>query len=133
MRRRLAAWRSGFDPKRDALDALWRLHDGLPALATADVAWPARAAQWESFLAQVPDEHQTWFAAQWRDCELRLRRDLASLRLVRLALAFRFGEALPALADPFADAPLQVHVDGDVATFRSAAGPDVLELRAQRR
>lgn len=132
-RARLGAWRTGFDPRRRAFDALCRLRDGLSALADVDVAWPARTAQWDAFLAPADDAVSAWCTSTWRDVELRWRRDLAGLRLVRLALAFRFGEALPELADPFADAPLQVRIDGDVATFRSAAEGEVLELRVQRR
>jgi hypothetical protein len=137
LRRRLNAWGSGFqDPRSRELDVFCQLHDNLPTLANADVAWPARAVQWNAFLAPLSVGGATAWAALanwWREGELRLRRDLASLRLVRLALAFRFGDELPVLDDPFADALLQVRIDGDVATFRSAAEPEVLELRVQRR
>lgn len=136
LRNRLLSWSSGFDPGRHELLGIEELIDALPALLPAAASWPQRSRQWQRFVSQVGSvqgryvlgwaQHQQWEENQrWRA--------LARVRLLRLALAFTMGEPLPSLADPFAEGPLQNERDGDVATFRSAASPQVLEVRALRR
>lgn len=136
VRQRLGAWRSGFDPRRRELAGLVELCEALPELRVADVPWPERLQQWHAFTGPVRLGRGAavvdWIT-QLSDTERQQRADLARLRLLRLALAFTFGEPLPELADPFAAAPLQARIDGDVATFHSAATPQVLQVQALRR
>lgn len=136
VRQRLGAWRSGFDPRRRELAGLVELCEALPELRVADVPWPQRLQQWREFTGHVRlgrGAAAVDWITQLSDTERRQRADLARLRLLRLALAFTFGEPLPELADPFAAAPLQARIDGDVATFHSAATPQVLQVQALRR
>lgn len=136
LRNRLLSWPSGFDPGRHELLGVEELLGALPALQPAAASWPQRSRQWQQFVAQVGSvqgryvlgwaEHQQWEERQrWRA--------LTRVRLLRLALAFTMGQPLPSLADPFAGGPLQHERDGDVAIFRGAAAPQVLEQRALRR
>ncbi len=134
---RLRAWRRGFDVRSEALVTCEMLLAELPAMTPPANDWPARERQWRAFL-DGPIERCSGDALGWM---LYLRENeepkrfagLARLRLLRLAVAFTLGDELPALADPFAAAPLQVEIDGNEATFRSASSDPVLIQRAVRR
>lgn len=134
---RLRAWRRGFDVRAEALATCNLLLATLPAMSPPANDWPARERQWRAFL-DGPMERCAGDALRWM---LYLRENvepdrfavLARLRLLRLAVAFTLGDELLALADPFAAAPLQVAIDGDEATFRSASSDPVLIQRAVRR
>ena len=136
LRDRLLSWPSGFDPGRHELLGIAELIGALPDLQPPAPSWPQRNRQWQRFVGRVGSV-QGRFVAGWAEQqrleERRRRLALARVRLLRLALAFTIGEPLPPLADPFAEGAFQSDCDGDVATFRSAASPQVLELRALRR
>lgn len=151
LRNRLLSWSSGFDPGRHELLGIEELIEALPALLPPAAPWPQRCRQWQRFVGRVGSV-QGRFVLGWathtREVERLRRLTLARVRLLRLALAFTVGEPLPALADPFAEGPFAdgpvaegpfaegpfaCERDGDVASFRSAAAPQVLEVRALRR
>ena len=134
---RLRAWRRGFDVRAEALATCEMLLATLPAMTPPAKDWPARELQWRAFL-DGPIERSAGEALWWmlylaQNDEPKRFAGLARLRLLRLAVAFTLGDELPALADPFAAAPLQVEIDGDESTFRSASSDPVLIQRAVRR
>jgi hypothetical protein len=133
----MRAWRRGFDVRAEALATCEMLLATLPAMSPPANDWPARERQWHAFLdapiERCAGDALMWMAMLWDHDEPRRFAALARLRLLRLAVAFTLGDELPALADPFAAAPLQVEIDGDEATFRSASSDPVLMQRAVRR
>ncbi len=134
---RMRAWRRGFDVRAEALATCEMLLATLPAMSPPANDWPARERQWHAFLdapiERCAGDALMWMAMLWDHDEPRRFAALARLRLLRLAVAFTLGDELPALADPFAAAPLQVEIDGNEATFRSASSDPVLIQRAVRR
>lgn len=135
LRHRLAAWRFGFDLDRMQLASIDDFVCALPAMPPSALAWPQRDDDWQRFFASGC---RRWSSvASWldimRDAERELCSELARIRLLRLALAFQLGEPLPALADPFAERPLQIEVFADRARFRSAATHEALQRVAYRR
>lgn len=129
LRRRLAAWRHGFDAHERELVAADELLAALPELAAGDCDWATRDRQWQRFLGAVRSGAGAGLPHTLeglRQHELALRRDRAQLRLLRLCIAWRLGEPLPALLDPFTFTPFVVDANGDAATFRSpATQPDL--------
>ena len=141
IRRRLAAWRHGFDTRERELVAADELLAALPELAEGDCDWATREQQWQRFLGAVRSGAGATLPRSLdglRQQELAFRRDLAQLRLLHLCLAWRLGEPLPAVLDPFTLTPFVVEADGDAATFRSpSTQPDLVRsatrLRATER
>ncbi len=130
----LRAWQHGFDPVRMELESIAAFVQGLPAMREEGTSWAARAEGWAALLGCSSAVTAT--ASYLRDLlesERSLHGELARIRLLRLAIAFRLGEPLPELADPFADRPLQSEVHADRAHFRSAATHVVLQRVAYRR
>lgn len=122
VRRRLAAWRHGFNTRERELVAADELLAALPELAEGDCDWVTREQQWQRFLGAVRSGAGASLPRSLdglRQHELAFRRDLAQLRLLRLCLAWRLGEPLPAVLDPFTLTPFVVEANGDAATFRS--------------
>jgi hypothetical protein len=136
LRDRVAAWRVGFDPQRRELEVAAALVVAVPVLAQPENAWPERARRWQRLFDAAPECDLTrvgYAMRRCRDAELAMHTVRTELRLLQLALAFTFGEPLPELADPFGTGAFDVRIDGDVARFRSAAAPRVLQRDAVRR
>jgi hypothetical protein len=130
IRRRLAAWRHGFDTHERELVAAGELLAALPELADGDCVWDVREQQWQRFFAAVRSGAGATLPRSLeglRQHERSLRRDLAQLRLLRLCIAWQLGEPLPAVLDPFTLTPFVVETNGDAATFRSpSTQPDLV-------
>lgn len=141
LRRRLDAWRHGFDAHERELVAAEELLAALPELAVGHGDWAMREQQWERFFAAVSSGSRSILPRALvglRQHECSLRRDLAQLRLLRLCIAWRLGEPRPAVLDPFTLTPFVVETNGDAATFRSpSTQPDLVRgatrLRATER
>jgi len=124
IRRRLAVWRHGFDTRERELVAADELLAALPELAEGDCDWATREQQWQRFLGAVRSGAGASLPRSLdglRQHELASRRDLAQMRLLRLCLAWRLGEPLPAVLDSFTLTPFVVEANGDAATFRSSS------------
>lgn len=136
VRRRLAAWRQGFDVQQQEIEALGELLEAVAVLTPACADEAARSEQWRAFRA-APRRCTTWSSGNaefWiQNVEQWQRQDLARLRLLRLAVAFHRGAPLPELADPFAAGVIEVRLDGDSAVFRSAGSFPGRERGATRR
>jgi hypothetical protein len=130
LRRRLTAWRHGFDTHERELVAADELLAALPELADGDCVWDVREQQWQRFFAAVRSGAGALlprYLDGLREEERSLRRELAQLRLLRLCIAWRLGEPLPAVLDPFTLTPFVVEANGDAATFRSpSTQPDLV-------
>lgn len=137
IRRRLAAWRHGFDAHERELVAADELLAALPELAAGDCVWDVREQQWQRFFAAVRSGAGASLPRSLEGLpqhERSLRRDLAQLRLLRLCLAWRLGEPLPAVLDPFTLTPFVVETNGDAATFRSpSTQPDLVRSATRLR
>lgn len=122
LRRRLGAWRHGFDPRERELAAADELLAALPVLQPDAADWASRELQWQRFFGAARSGSGAWLLRAldgMRQHEVALRRDLAQLRLLRLAIAWRLGVPLPELLDPFTHTRLLVEQRGAAATFRS--------------
>ena len=128
--RRLSAWRHGFDVNERELVAADELIAALPELGAADCDWATRDRQWRSVVESVRAGAGAVLPRLFeshRQHERSLRRDLAQLRLLRLCIAWRLGEPLPAVLDPFTLTAFVVEANGDAATFRSpSTQPDLV-------
>lgn len=130
LRRRLTAWRHGFDANERELVAADELLAALPELSAGDCDWGTRELLWQHFFAAVRSGSGASLPRTLdglRHEERSIRRDLAQLRLLRLCLAWRLGEPLPAVLDPFTLTPFVVETNGDAAAFRSpSTQPDLV-------
>jgi len=136
VRQGLAAWRSGFDVKREYLEFLEQYFQIAAVLSPAATDWQQREAQWRAYQKHVRTGRSEWGQYVYHmleGAERRLRMDLVRLRLLRLAVAFHRGWPLPELADPFGPGMLEVRVDASVAAFQSACLSPRLERFASRK
>lgn len=135
LRGRLGAWRHGFDPRERELAAADELLAALPVLQSDTVDWASRELQWQRFFGAARSGTGAWLLRAlggMRQHEVALRRDLAQLRLLRLAIAWRLGESLPDLLDPFTLTTMLVEQRGEAATFRSPSTQPGLVRHATR-
>lgn len=132
-RDRLAAWQFGFDAYERERVAADELIAALPLLEPYDVPWSVRRDQWRRFVDSVRRGAGARMADGWGDArEFHWRQEQARLRLLRLVIAWRLGEPLPDLLDPFTLQPIAVETRGDGATFRCEAPGAVLVRHAAR-
>ena len=118
----LSAWRWGFDSYWRELVACDRLVAALPELEPPASDWTQRQGQIATFGGALGDIEARW--AYWvpdrvKGEEWQRRTALTDLRLLRLAVAFVHGLALPRLADPLGSGLIEVEIRGNEATFRS--------------
>lgn len=125
LRERAWSWQSGMDPERRHLAGFAELVAASQSLLPPATTFAARHDQWTQFDA-APRPMSTYLShhadERLRDLEKRRRFMLTSMRMLRIALAFHAGAAMPELADPFADAPLQVSGDEEHVLLLSAGG-----------
>ncbi len=124
----LLAWRHGFSVRESGkarAAALVALAQRVAAEGGPDEGWPQRRVR---LAAAVAEERARNWDLHWSlahgvlEGEEQLREAAARLRLLRLAVAFQLGSALPALRDPFGEGDLRAEVHGDRATFASGDG-----------
>jgi hypothetical protein len=132
-RDRLAAWQHGFDAYERERIAADELIAALPLLESFDVPWSVRQHQWrrvaDGIRLGAGARLVAGLDAEW---EFVWRQELARLRLLRLVIAWRLGEPLPNLLDPFTLQPIALETRGDDATFRCAAPGMVLVRHSSR-
>jgi len=132
-RDRLAAWQFGFDAYERERVAADELIAALPLLEPYDVPWSVRQEQWRRFVDSVRRGVGARLAEGWGDPrEFVWRQEQARLRLLRLVIAWRLGEPLPNLLDPFTLQPIAVEARGDGTSFRCESPGAVLVRRAAR-
>ncbi len=134
-----SAWRYGFSTRWMLADAFLVQRGMARAIRDADAGWIGRRALWAELAARAasssnPVVQQTM--PNLEAAERNLREVVTQVRLLRLAVAFQRGEALPELADPLGEGPLTAQRSADDAEVvlqsqgRRPRGP--LERRARR-
>lgn len=118
---RLRAWRNGFSPQRQARAWLHRQNRLLLPPTAVARGWSARRAQ---ILQQAelgePDPSLVSHQGQPDEPEAFRRQGLLRIHQTQVLLAFLQRKPLPELDDPLGDGRLQVEIDGDTLTVRSA-------------
>jgi hypothetical protein len=134
----LHAWRHGFSWRWQVADAVLRQAAACERLRVGTVAdWPARQAQLAAEVQDLEASGNPLFLglANLLSAEVSQRQALASVRLLRLAVAHHRGDDRLELRDPAGADLLERSVGERGVTFRSAAmrHDRLLERRAERR
>jgi hypothetical protein len=127
----LLAWRHGFSVRSAGIARACALVAAVRAFVDAtpgNEGWPARRRRLEVLVAEDVARGGPWVTPLLDDLAAReaaVRRAIAKLRLLRVAVAAAAGQEPPVLQDPLGDGPLRCEVATDGRWVRSgeAGGP----------
>ncbi|MCR9248257.1 MAG: hypothetical protein NXI31_24780 [bacterium] len=122
---RWETWRHGFSMRSFVISQVCLELDLLNgARERADpktATWPERQQALAWIQAEVEKQPMTYMMRRsFADFEKTRRQAAAALAMLRQAVAFHAGAAVPEMSDPLGGAPIRVTVAGDTATFASA-------------